>query len=105
MSPWFPNLMFLKRNTFVLIVVFIVTVITMIRLSMLTSILTPPRIITFMVCLMALLVEIILLAMFPLHQLAHLPLLSHLLVCGWLRGTNSSAGLCLWWNKWFIDSG
>ena len=32
-----------------------------------------------------------------LHPPVHLLLLSHLLVCGWLTRTNSSAGLCLRW--------
>ena len=55
----------------------------------------PPRRIMFMVCLMAPLVDIHLLAIFHLLQQVHL--LSHLLVCGWLRRTNSSAWLCLRW--------
>src|ERR1041385_3324937 len=88
--------MFLKRNTIALVVILTVTVITMIRLHMLIHILTLRRGLTFMVYLIVPLGNITLFDLILLQQVLP-PLLSHLLVCGWLRRTNSSPGLCLRW--------
>ena len=90
-----PNQMFLKRNTIVLIIMFIVIMITTIKWPMIITIITQLRRIMFMVYLMAPLVEIHLLA--KIHMLRQVHLLSHLLACEWLRRTNSSSGLCLRW--------
>src|SRR3954470_4362833 len=97
MILWCLNLIFLRRNTIVLIVMFIAIVITMIRLLIPIVILTPRRGIMCMVYLMVLHVEILLLAILMLLLPIHLLLLSHLLICGWLRRTNSSSGLCIRW--------
>ena len=86
-----------RRNTIKLIAMSITVVITMIKLLMLTNMLTPHRRIMSMVYLMDPLVEILMLVTFPLHLQVLLPLLNHLLVCGWLRRTNSSVGKCLRW--------
>src|SRR3954468_21010830 len=67
--------------------------------------LTPRRRIMCMVYLMVLHAEIIPLEILTLHLPVHLLLLSHLLVCGWLRRTNSSAGLCLQWIRMVMDNG
>src|ERR1041385_8927185 len=96
MIHWCPNQMFRRSDTIALDAILIVLMITMLRLHMLILILTIHRGLTFMVCLMVhrsntLLFAIILLQLVLQH------LLSHLLVCGWLRRTNSSAGICLRW--------
>src|SRR3954471_1541665 len=91
------KLIFLRKNIIVLIVLLIAIVITMIRLLFPIVMLTPRRIIMCMVYLMVPLARLIPLAKLTLHLPVHLLLLSHLLVCGWLRGTNSSAGQCLRW--------
>src|ERR1041385_4874660 len=96
MIHWCPNQIFLKRNTIALVVILTVTVITMIRLHMLIHILTHRRGLTFMVYLMVPLGNITLFVLILLQQVLP-PLLSHLLICGWLKRTNSSAGLCLRW--------
>src|ERR1041385_9016556 len=96
MIHWCPNQIFLKRNTIALVVILIVLMITIIRLHMLIHILTIRRGLTFMVYLMVPLGNITLFVLILLQQVLP-PLLSHLLVCGWLRRTNSSAGLCLRW--------
>src|SRR3954468_30019 len=83
MILWCLNPIFLRKNIAVLIVLLIVIVITMIRLLFPIVMLTPCRRIMCMVYLMVLHVEIILLAILTLHLPVHLPLLSHLLVCGW----------------------
>src|SRR4051812_31780786 len=97
MILWCPQRVFPRRNIIELIAMFFAIVITMIKLLMLTNMLNPHRGIMFMVYLMVPLIEILLPAILALHLLVHLLLLSHLLVCGWLRRTNSSAGICLWW--------
>src|SRR3954464_14931672 len=97
MIIWCLNLIFLKKNIIVLIAVLIVIVITMIRLLFPIVMLTPRRRIMCMVYLMVLHVEILPLAILTLHLPAHLLLLNHLLVWGWLRRTNSSSGKCLRW--------
>src|SRR4051812_9890080 len=92
-----PEANFHRRSIIVLVDMLIVTAMTILRLHMHILILTPLRGILSMVCLMVPLVAI---TMFVLKQLLHQVLhclLSHLLVCGWLRRTNSSAGLCLRW--------
>src|SRR3954462_6753775 len=95
MILWFLNLIFLRKNIIGLIVLLIAIVITMIRLLFPIVILTPRRRIMCMVYLMVLHVEILPFAILMLHLQVHMLLLSHLLICGWLRRTNSSAGLCL----------
>src|ERR1043165_8957135 len=97
MILWCLNLIFLRKNIIVLIVLLIAIVITMIRLLFPIVMLTPRRRIMCMVYLMVPLAKTIPLANLMLHLPVHLPLLSHLLVCGWLRRTNSSAGKCLRW--------
>src|ERR1043165_8317782 len=97
MILWCLNLIFLRKNIIVLIILLIAIVITMIRLLFPIVTLTPRRRIMCMVYLMVLLIKTIPLANLMLHLPVHLPLLSHLLVCGWLRRTNSSAGKCLRW--------
>src|SRR3954468_13308709 len=97
MILWFLNLIFLRKNITVLIVLLIVIMITMIKLLFPIIMLTPRRRIMCMVYLMVLHAEIIPLEILALHLPVHLLLLSHLLVCGWLKRTNSSAGLCLQW--------
>src|SRR3954467_5866165 len=96
MIHWCPNQMFHRSNTIALVVICIVLMITIIRLHMLILILTIRRGLTFMVYLMVPLGNITLFVLIFLQQVLP-PLLSHLLVCGWLRRTNSSAGLCLRW--------
>src|ERR1041385_7027762 len=96
MIYWCPNQMFLNRNTIALVVILIVLMITTIRLHMLIHILTLCRGLKFMVYLMVPLGNITLFVLILLQQVLP-PLLSHLLVCGWLKRTNSSAGLCLRW--------
>src|SRR3954463_7802286 len=103
MILWCLNLIFLRKNIIVLIVLLIAIVITMIRLLFHIVMLTPRRRIMCMVYLMVLHVEIIPLAILMLHLPVHLLLLSHLHVCGWLRRTNSSAGKCLRWIR--MDNG
>src|SRR3954463_16274406 len=90
MILWCLNLIFLRKNIIVLIVLLIAIVITMIRLLFPIVILTPRRRFMCMVYLMVLHARIIPLAELTLHLPLHLPLLSHLIVCGWLRRTNSS---------------
>src|SRR3954454_7890193 len=88
--------MFRRSNTIVLVAIRIVLIIIILRLHMLILILTIRRGLTFMVCLMVHRSNTLLFALILLQPvLQHL--LSHLLVCGWLRRTNSSAGLCLRW--------
>src|SRR4051812_3653366 len=96
MTHWCPNQMLHRSNTTVLVATLIVLMRIILRLHMLILILTIHRELTFMVYLMVhrsntLLSDLILLR--PVLQ--HLR--NHLLVCGWLRRTNSSAGLCLRW--------
>src|SRR3954465_8123821 len=97
MILWCLNLIFLRKNIIVLIALLIFIAITMIRLLFPIVMLTPRRRIMCMVYLMVLHVQILPLAILPLHLPVHLLLLSHLLVCGWLRRSNSSAGLCFRW--------
>src|ERR1041384_5647733 len=97
MILWCLNLIFLRKNIIVLIVLLITIVTTMIRLLFPIVILTPRRRIMCMVYLMVPLAKTISLANLMLHLPVHLLLLSHLLVCGGLRRTNSSAGKCLRW--------
>src|SRR3954464_8916221 len=80
MILWCLNLIFLRKNIIVLIVLLIAIVITMIRLLFPIVILTPRRRIMCMVYLMVLHVEILPLAILTLHLPVHLHLLSHLLV-------------------------
>src|ERR1043165_6336170 len=89
MILWCVNLIFHRKDIIVLIVLLIAIVITMIRLLFTIVRLTPRRRIMCMVYLMVLHVEIIPLAKLMLHLRVHQLLLSHLLVCGWLRRTNS----------------
>src|ERR1041385_125427 len=96
MIHWCPNQMFRRSSTIALVVILIVLITTILRLHMLILILIIRRGLTFMVYLMVhrsntLLLDLILLQPVLQH------LLSHLLLCGWLRRTNSSAGLCLRW--------
>src|ERR1041385_1046654 len=96
MIHWCPNQMFRRSDTIALGAILIVLVITILKLHMLILILTIQTGLTFMVCLMVhrsntLLFALILLQPVLQHLLSHLP------VCGWLRRTNSSAGLCLRW--------
>src|ERR1041385_9561228 len=96
MIHWCPNQMFRRSNTIALVVILIVLMIIILRLHMLILMLTIRRGLTFMLCLMVHRSNTLLFALILLQPvLQHL--LSHLLVCGWLRRTNSSAGLCLWW--------
>src|SRR4051812_11216203 len=97
MILWCLNLIFPRKNIIVLTVLLIAIVVTMIRLLFPIVMLTPRRRIMCMVYLMVLHVENILLAILTLLLPVHQLLLSHLLVCGWLRRTNSSAGKCLRW--------
>src|ERR1041385_1939453 len=97
MNPWCLLQMFPRRNTIVSIEMFIVIIIITPKLLLPIITLTPRRGTTFMVCLMVLIDSVIMLDIILLPHLALPCLLSHLLVCGWLRRTNSSAGLCLRW--------
>src|ERR1041385_1774545 len=97
MNPWCLLQMLPRRNSIVLIEMFIVIVTIIPKLLLLISTLTPRRGIIFMVCLMVQIDNIILFAIILQFHLALPCLLSHLLVCGGLRRTNSSAGLCLRW--------
>src|SRR3954462_11027770 len=97
MILWCLKLIFLRKNIIMLIILLIAIAITMIRLLFPIVMLTPRRRIMCMVYLMVLHVEILPLAILTLHLLVHLLLLGHLLVCEWLRRTNSSAVLCLRW--------
>src|ERR1044071_2991772 len=96
MIHWSPNHMFHRSDTIALGAIPIVLMTTILRLHMLILILTIHRGLTFMVCLMVHRSNIILFALILLQPVLQ-PLLSHLLVCGWLRRTNSSIGLCLQW--------
>src|SRR4051812_17598918 len=96
MIHWCPNQMFRRSNTIALVVILIVLMITLLRLHMFILILNIRRGLTFMVYLMVHLSNIILFVLILLQPMLQ-PLLSYLLVCGWLRRTNSFAGLCLWW--------
>src|SRR3954468_10015062 len=79
MILWCLNIIFLRKNIIVLIVLLIAIVITMIRLLFPIIILTPRRRIMCVVYLMVLHIEIIPLAKLTLHLPLH-QLLSHLLV-------------------------
>src|SRR3954462_968190 len=105
MTCWFLNQMLHRKSIIVLVDMLIVTTIITLILLMLILTLTPLRGILSMVYLMDLLAVIILFVMKQLlRQVLHC-LLSHLLVCGWLRRTNSSAGLCLRWIRMGHESG
>ena len=105
MTRWSLKLMFHRKSTTVLVDVLIVTAMIIIRLHMPILILTPLRGILSMVYLMDLhVVKILFVMKLLLRQVLHC-LLSHLLVCRWLRRTNSSAGLCLQWIRMDLDSG
>src|SRR4051812_46259420 len=97
MILWCLSLIFVRKNIIVLIVLLIAIVITMIRLLFPIVMLIPRRRIMCMVYLMVPRVEIIPLAILMLHLPIHQLLLGHLIVCGWLRRTNSYAGKCLRW--------
>src|ERR1041385_3745063 len=97
MNPWCLLQMFLRRNTIGSIEMFIVIVTITPKLLLPINTLTPRRGIIFMVCLMVLIDNVIMFDIILLPHLALPCLLSHVLVCGWLRRTNSSAGLCLRW--------
>src|SRR3954469_64910 len=105
MIRWCLNLIFLRKNIIVLIVLLIAIVITMTRLLFPIVMLTPRRRIMCIVYFMVLHVEIIPLTILTLHLPVHQLLLSHLLICGWLRRTNSSTGKCLGGSEWIMDSG
>ena len=97
MIRWSLKLMFHRKSTTVLVDMLIVTAMIILRLLMPILILTPLRGIKFMVYLMDLHVVMILFVMKLMLRQVLQCLLSHLLVYGWLRRTNSSAGLCIWW--------
>src|SRR3954466_6450669 len=92
MILWCLKLIFPRKNIIVLIALLIVIAITMIRLLFPIVMIIPRQRIMCMVYLMVPLARIIPLAKLTLHLLVHMFLLNHLLVCGWLRRTNSSAG-------------
>src|ERR1041385_3676641 len=104
MIHWCLNQMFPRSNTIALVVIRIVLIIIILRLHMLILILTIRRGLTFMVYLMVHRSNIILFILILLPEVLQ-PLLSHLLVCGWLRRTNSSAGYVFGGSEWVMDSG